>query len=299
MIWFFKRHLYTYHEYVYIYILPTINIVCWEYTCVTVCFCVLYWNHQVLVPSSYSFACLLGLGGRYFGTPMYMVPPLWNSKFWIWMFWKPSKIQHPIFIQVQLFECNKGGFNHALHGASFHDVGYPWQRVPFSVPSNPNGSSYEPKISTSLMIFWKICSARILPNNSTRHAWPPQGTCCTEMDLECHMCLGIFFWITGDWNKKTLQAGCSFNPQNKTLKGSQFQGKFASTELSNWIVNANLRRLPRTVIRCSFWQNQNAYFLEAKHPDCPNYCVSIWFLLKPPTNCSCACHYLARKMAIL
>ena len=45
---------------------------------------------------------------------------------------------------------------------SMLNVGYPWHRVPFSVPSNPNGSSYEPKISTLLMIFRKIWSARIL-----------------------------------------------------------------------------------------------------------------------------------------
>lgn len=216
--------------YIYIYCLPWILYV--ENTHVWLCFCVLYWNHQVLVPSSYSFACLIGLGGRDLVPQCNWCPRFGTANSGFGYFGNHQRFSIQYSSKFNFLSATRGAsiMPYMVH-PSMLNVGYPWHRVPFSVPSNPNGSSYESKISTSLMIFRKIWSARILPNNSTRHAWPPQGTCCTEMDLECHMCLGIYFWITGDWEKKTLQAGCSFNPQNKTLKGSQFQGKFASTEL--------------------------------------------------------------------
>ena len=288
MIWFFKRHCIhnmnmcvCINIYIYLYCLPWILYV--ENTHVWLCFCVLYWNHQVLVPSSYSFACLIGLGGRDLVTQCTWCPPLWNSKFWIWIFWKPSKIQHPILHPSSTFECNKGGFNHALHGASFHAK----RRISLAPGTlfSPKQSKWQ-QLGTEYIHLIDDLQKDLVSPYSTKQFHETRMTTQRNMLYRNGFGMSHVSWYIFLNNrrlgKKTLQAGCSFNPQNKTLKGSQFQGKFASTELSNWIVNANLRRLPRTVIRCSFWQNQHAYFLEAKHPDCPNCCVSIWLLLKSP-----------------
>lgn len=118
-------------------------------------------------------------GWKGFGTPMYMVPTLWNSKFWIWIFWKPSKIQHPIFIQVPLFECNKGGFNMAsimpymvhpsmlnlrcIFGTLFGHKQSKWQQL------------WSENKSTS-MIFRKIWSARFYQTNPRdTHHYPREN----------------------------------------------------------------------------------------------------------------------------
>lgn len=255
-----------------------------ENTHVWLRFCVLYWNHQVLVPSSYSFACLIGLGGRDLVPQCTWCPPALEQQILDLDILETIKDSASNIHPSSTFWVQQGGFNHALHGASFHAK----RRISLAPGTlfSPKQSKWQQLWTENIHLIDDLQKDLVSPYSTkqfheTRMTTPRNILYCTEMDLECHMCLGIYFWITGGW-EKTLQAGWSFNPQNKTLKGSQFQGKFASTELSNWIVNANLRRLPRTVIRCSFWQNQHAYFLEAKHPDCPNRCVSIWLLLKPP-----------------